>query len=127
MDAKQKLLALGCKEEVVEGRWQILVASKTLEDLAQQIRENHLSCDIEQFLFPIFRPLYKDKIKEKVNTELVQSGFDEIPPEKYLTKMGNQPYVSLALDYEHLLDKRDKLRRAAQQSMFDVLKEYLGN
>ena len=51
----EKLLDLGCKEEVVEGRWQILVASKTLDDLAQQIKENHLACDIEQFLFPIFR------------------------------------------------------------------------
>jgi len=127
MNAKQKLLALGCEENVVEGRWQILVTSKTLEDLAQQIIKNHLSCDIEQFLFPIFRPLYKDKTKEKVNMELVQSGFDEIPPEKYLTGMGNRPYVILATGYEHLWEKRDKLRTAAQQSMFGVIKEYLSS
>jgi len=128
--AKEKIRDLGCPETRADIYIDVLRTANTPEELSQQFDERCLQCDPEQFLLPYFRPLYlRDaQFRENVNTELRGLGISDDIIEKYFTQMGNQPYLSFALDpeYEDLSgETREKFSEVARGVMLTRFKNYL--
>lgn len=115
--------------EFVKKEVDVLAHAATPDDLTREFNARHYTCDAEQFLFPLFRPLYEQLPEVQADTmaELESSG---LPPEliyRYLTAMGDQPYVVLALRRGDIPpDTRIKLSGEVRRVMFDTLKRKLG-
>ena len=115
----------------VEQTTEVLRQTSTLIDLIQQFRERRFACDIEQFLLPLFRPLYKHTlgVRELTQTQLGGLGLTSALVDEYFTNMGDQPYIVLCLKYEGQIppDTSDRFISEAQRLIFTRVKEQLGS
>ncbi len=127
---KEKLLALGMDEINAALYEEIIGKAANLEDLERHLSERNLPCDIEQFILPVFRNLYRQdgKIREGVRTGLKEFGLPDEMVDSYFTEMGNHPYLLLVLSsrYDSIHSKtKTRFSEAARETMFSVLKRYL--
>lgn len=127
---REKLLKLGVPAEYVDLRLDVLTKAATLDDLRREFHERHFTCDEEQFLLPMFRPAFvsDSNLRKQVLDQLEQTGIPRRLIRRYLTRMGNQPYVLFHLGYEESFSRevRVKFTDTAQQVILDGLKNYLG-
>ncbi len=117
-------------KSLVDERVDVLTHAATLEDLTREFHARDFTCDREQFLFPLFRPLYEQfpKVQEATLAELESTGLSRELLHQYLTAMGNQPHVILALTHGQQVpaDARVRLMEETQRVMFEALRRQLG-
>lgn len=127
---REQLLALGLSEEFVDGSIEVLSIASSLKDLREEFNKRHLSCDKEQFLLPVFRPIYQTnpQVKEGVLQALAAHGIDIGLADRYLTEMTDQPYLYIRIAHEGEFDREtvDTLVDTTQQVMFDTVRTFLG-
>ena len=129
LSPEAKLARLGISEKSIGERMDILRVAISPEDLGREFRVRRLSCDIEQFLLPIFRPLYQmdEEIRRSVSDKLSRTGIPEAVIEQYILNYGDQPYMILHFEHEDIgLEVREGFIDRSQQVMLDALRAYLG-
>jgi hypothetical protein len=128
---EEKLLALGIPEKNIADNVTILRSVSSSEELREEFKKRRLTCDEEQFLLPMFRPLYQRDLGVR-KTALEQLAESEIPEDvinDYFVDYGDQPYMILHLKTENNeLDEKAKERLIGQakQVMLNTLKNHLG-
>ncbi|MDO8621419.1 MAG: hypothetical protein Q7R31_04045 [Candidatus Levybacteria bacterium] len=127
--SEEKLLALGIPEKNIADNVVILRAVSSSEELIKEFRKRRFNCDEEQFLLPMFRPLYQRDLEVRKATLAQLIGL-EIPEDvinDYFVAYGDQPYMIFRFKNKVLDDKtKDGLIEQAKQIMLNALKSHLG-
>lgn len=128
---EQKLLTLGIPEKNIASSIAVLRIASSLKKLTGEFINRGFHCDEEQFLLPMFRPLYQREFRVRKATleQLAESGIPEKVINDYFVNYGDQPYMILCLTAENNglnEDAKDKLIEQAKQVMLTVLRDHLG-
>lgn len=110
---------------------EILSITQTIEDLRKEIRARNMTCDAEQFLLPLFRPLYKQipEFRERVLRGLELTGVSSEMIDLYFTRSGDQP--GFVFNYKHKAgeilgpETLHTFLTASRECVFSSLKEVL--
>lgn len=115
--------------EFVAAQADVLAHATTPEDLLTEFRARRYTCDTEQFLLPLFRPLYEQlpEVQTETLSELEKTGVPREFINRYLTAMGDQPYVVLGLLYFEQAPKNGwpPFTNEARRVMFETVKRQL--
>jgi len=111
--------------------YDFLFVSSNVENLSEELGNNHRKCDVEQFLLPVFRPLYlsDSKVRKSVQERLSSQGKVSIDMvNQYLTEFDEHPHFTSRFDYGGKLGEEavDKFVSTVREVVFDTLKSYLG-
>lgn len=129
LSPEERLASLGIPRKNIRVALDILRAVTLAEDLAEEFKRRHYTCDKEQFLLPMFRPLYQgdQAIRASVLGQLAQTGIPEEVIEKYIIGYSNQPYMILHFQHQDIdPEAREALIGQVAQTMLDTLRQYLG-
>ena len=114
----------------IEDYVRTLSQAGNIEELREIFRARDITYDVEQYLLPIFRPLYQQDpaVRERALKKLDGIG---VPPEKidlYFINSGDQPGFVFAYKHGGKNLRGDTLGRfygAARECIFTTLKEVL--
>lgn len=126
---EEKLLALGIPEKNIASDIAILRMASSPEGLLEELKKRGLNCDEEQFLLPMFRPLYQRdlEIRKTISTQLVGLQIPENIINDYFIAYGDCPYIHLRLRENELDEKaKEVLIEKARLVMLNTLRNYLG-
>lgn len=125
---EEKLSSLGVNKYISD-TLAVLKAASTPEDLVREIVSRKWTCDEEQFLLPMLRPLYlRDPgVKQAVLNDPSFSGIPTDVINIYFTDLGNQPYLPFHLGHQEIdIEKRKAFIEAARKTMLSTMRSYLG-
>lgn len=129
VEAINVLRSQGYKHGYVEDAISALQASKSMVDLVRQFNVRHWNCGEEQFLLPLFRPLYlhMPEVRQIAVKTLGDAGFPEEVTEEFIVNSGNDPSLLFRLKYEDRFssEAHETLRSISNTLMFDTLREKL--
>lgn len=126
---ESKLTGLGVTASNLSAAVEIFGNARTVNDLLAEFQERHYTCDVEQYLCPLFRVLYHNNrdVREAVNGELSSLGVPVDTVRSYFTEFGDQPYLPLHFQHQEIpLEVRDKVIAKAQDLMLNSLRKHLG-
>lgn len=128
---RDNLILLGVKLKKVNEVIDFLAVSSDATILLEELGNNHRKCDVEQFLLPVFRPLYlsDSKVRKSVQERLSNQG--QVPIDmmnQYLAEFDEHPHFTSRFDYGDKLGEEavDRFVITVREVVFDTLKSYLG-
>ncbi len=126
---EEKLSSLGVTNKDISATLTVLKEASTPNDLVRGIVSRKWTCDEEQFLLPMFRPLYlrDPDVKQAVLNDLSSSGIPTDVINIYFTDLGNQPYLPFHLGHQEIdVGKRKVFIEEAKRTMLSTMRAYLG-
>lgn len=79
----------------------VLSVSETVDDLRRQFVTRRYGCDTEQFLLPLYRPLYQALPQVRSEAQEALTGLGVAPEliDRYITEFDDQPYIILGFEH----------------------------
>lgn len=127
---EQKLTSLGVGKDFRNAYAEIFRKVSGVEDLTNEFIARQFSCDVQQFLGPLFEKLYvsNESIRKEVQNCLGNLGIPDNIMKEYFTDFSAQADYVLALKYGDQIpsDVRMNFKKVANNFMLRQLKAHLG-
>lgn len=129
-DPRINLIQYGVPKTHIKWCLNILPTVSSAEELDKELRGRGTPTDDEQFLMPVFRPLFTQDptVREAVLRRLGGLGVTQDMIQEYFTASGNHPSLVFHLNHEETIGLRfrERFTDAARSTIFDTVKSYLG-